>query len=1387
MQWLRYIVCVGVCWVSLWGAVSRAADFQHVALQLPQHTVISLLEDRQGYLWFGTGAGLARYDGYQLQSYFHQPGVAHSLSHNLVLALAEDPDGSLWIATNNGISRYRRGQGFQRYLHQEGLIESQISQRFHLLYFDPAGRLWAAGFAGLYLYDRIRDRFQQVQFPIPMQQLRVDQARWQGDELWVGGLFGLAKVVLPTTANQSPRAEVLYSDHPVTDWMVGKQLHLAVSVNPTEYTAPALVTFGSTQPRGRPTLKDIPVMLFLCEPNQTCWGYRGRNVFRFLPDGRVKEYVFSDSLWFVSTLFRTSKGDLLLAVGQSIYRYHAASDRFVAMTIEQTSVQSSKTLFFESSDQSIWATTNVDGLFKWTPSLHKFQQLLPQTAAGALADANVIRIAQEDPLSNSVWLASDNGQLFQAPLPQSIHDPITNWRSTRLPDDRFTQIHTLYPLNARERLIGTTRGLLLMQQGQPTLQLAALQLQLPHSQSFDEKTEQPTQVLDLKSDGHCLWLASTAGLGCADLQGQHLVRWYGVDEYPAFANNRLYRIYFGHDGALWLAGTRGLIRFDPTTKQLQHFQHELDNPNSLSHNWVHGIWQNASNEFWIVTREGGLNRLIYQAGLAPQWQRFGIAQGLPTEVLYGILGDAQGRLWISSNQGIFSLDPRTFNLRRYQQEDGLQSLEFNFSVMHQGASGRFYFGGVAGANVFLPSQIQDNPVAPKIALAGLHINEQAQPLPTSQQTLALPYDHNNLQFDVLALQYADPSRNRYAYQLLGLEENWQSASTSRQVRYPALPPGTYQFWAKAANPDGIWSEPKHLVTVTIAPHPLRSPAAYVIYTLLVFALLYGYKRWRDQIERSLERRVQQGVAREAALNKNLRLQFEYTAHEMRTPLTRLRTHLQRCLNHRDAAPLSDSLQVAAAAQQELQLLIERQLAVEELKLQYAGNAMPVAVSAVIANEVQRYRRYAAEKLQQLRLDIEEVQANVVPGVLELICDNLLSNAIKYTQVGGEIALTVRAQSPWLLFSVQDNGPGIATSEHQQVWLRHYRVAGQATQPGSGEGLFLVKSCVEAAGGEVQLHSDSGLGCLIQVRLPLGSAVSKPLQDQPSSEFVAAHVADDAQTNSPRQVAHTESLLIVEDHLGLLADLHSLLSPRYQCLLATSAEQAATIAKQQLPDLVISDVMMEQPNSGFTLLDTLKSDNETCHIPVVLLTALGDDQNRLTGIQYQADAYLTKPASESLILAQVESLLNQRWRISEFVRRALTEAQQLSPQPTEAQRFAAKLHGIFAHLYANSEVQVLDIAQAFGKSPSALQKLAAQHLQQSLKDSLRDYRLEHAVQLLEQEPSLAIERIAEQCGFGSIRSLQRDFKQAYGVSPQHYRDGQRPLQRPPKRHTASLED
>ncbi len=1386
---LRVFIVVALLVLSVLPAMAgTAADFRYLDLRLPQNSVLDILQDQQGYIWLATGTGLARYDGYRLQTFLHNPDDPNSLSQNLILKLLQDSDGNIWIATNNGISRYRDGEGFRRYLFQPGATEQSSSHRFETLYIDPNGQLWAGSVQGLFWYNAAADQFIAVTLPAAIS-ATVHKIRWQDKDnsLWFSGSFGLARLQPDTM-----QTELLYGQHWVSDWLHDNQQRLWLSIgNPHIPGSSLLLQFASVLPNTTPLQYQTDVYSFRRDSHGQHWGYGHNSLFRILPDGQLRHYQLSEGNHLVYGWLETADGQLLVTANKTVYRYRREADDFIAMTIAAKATFNNVDRLFQTSDGTVLLSTGQSGLYQWAPYARKFQHIIaPEQQLAAqlpfMAGLHVVRLILEEP--EQLWLGSGSGHLLRArPVPQHGQTD-ADWQSYLTPD-RMVSVHSLYRTGSGRLVLGKSDGLYQWDDISQQFNLSPLQAVLPQNISHWPAPTPVAQVLDIKQDQHCLWLATNAGLGCADADASRMLRWYDSSQYPAFDNNYLWRIYIARDGALWLASTQGLLRFNPQTAELLQFQHDPANANSLAHNWVHGIWQSADNEFWLATREGGLNRLLWQPGARPQWQRFGIKDGLPTEVLYGILGDDAGMLWLSSSQGIFRFNPKDYSVRAYQLEDGLQSDEFNFSVSHIGPSGRFYFGGVSGINAFFPEQVQDNPVAPRLQLSGLSVNDQpfnlaasGQPLPLQLQ---LSHQQNHLAFDVLALHYADPARIQYAWQLQGADNDWVQAGTGRQARYGALPPGKYQFWLKAANPDGVWSEPQLMLSLQIKPHPLLSLWAYIGYALLVLAAIWRYKVWRDQTEAYLQSQITQGIGREAALQQHLRLQFEYTAHEMCTPLMRLGTQLSRShtalsSQNLDAAQLC--LQKAETAQQELQRLIKRQLELEELKLQQGDTAVHLAARPVIDAELQRYRPYAEENGQQLSAELSDATLYAMPGVLELVCSNLLGNAIKYTPPGGQIRLQLGQQPPWLQLTVTDNGPGIPLAEQQKVFLRHYRLAGQQHIAGSGEGLFLIKSCVENAGGQIELHSEPGQGCCFTVRLPCGDAsqISTPRHAgrlQPLADTVLA-AAPLPPRHPQRGAIGSETVLLVEDDPGLRDDITDLLTLHYHCLVADSGATGLQLARQHLPDIIISDVMMEQKDSGFSLLAELKSHIDTSHIPVVLLTALNDEQNRYRGMRYQADAYLSKPTSEQAILASLETLLNQCWRLGEHIRRALHSASQQPEQLTEAECLNAKLQGIFQHIYSSPNARVEDIAAAFGKSRSVLQGMVKQHLATDLKESLRAYRFQQMLSLLQQKTNTcSIEQIAEQCGFGSMRSVQHYFKKRLNMSPQQYRDGQRPLNRP----------
>ncbi|MDP5137339.1 ATP-binding protein [Rheinheimera baltica] len=1368
--------------------VALNAAFSEVQLRLPQYSVIDALEDKSGYLWLATGTGLVRYDGYSLITYLKQVDDNHSLPANLVTALFEDNLSQLWLGTANGIARFvPQSNNFIRYLHKPDATERDDNS-YLAFWQTESGLLLAGGRNGLFYFHAANNRFEELLLN-GKSVLGVWKIAQQQGAVWIASDSGLMQLDEQLSLS-------LIEAEPVRDWIkLEEQLWVASG----SAQKPVIRLLGTNTVVEQPGLRR-----FYRDASDRVWAFGEAGLVQLQTDGTVK-WSFQQAEVFA--LMQTRSGDLLLGGNRGIYRYHGAEQGWQAMVQSATNKQNPVDRLFETADGTVFAVQGQSGLLRWVPTATKFAHYQPPLLQQFDSRGNnVVRHIYETEENQATVLWLSTRAVAKKLTLNADNTAIVSTDMFQLPvaDSSYVDFHAIQPLQSNKLLVATAKGLYWLDPHSGDYTFATLNEQLPPSrQPYGLAAN--AEVFNFYLDDKCLWLLSDAGLGCAERDGSGIKYWFDTTTYPAFADNRLYSTYTAWDGALWLSGTKGVSRFNPADNSIVHFQHQPGNANALAHNWVHGVWQTGIDTYWVATREGGVNKLIWQPGQPAVWQRFGRQQGLPSDVIYGILGDNAGWLWLSTSQGLVRIHSETLEVRAYQPEDGVQSDEFNFSVMHLGQSGRFYFGGINGVNGFLPEQVQDNRVAPIVRLAAWAIHDRAVPLANANEnTFALAHHDNHLSFDYVGLHYADPARITYQYKLAGVDKLWVQAGTDRHARYGALKPGHYQFWVKAANPDGVWSEPALLKTFIIRPHPLLTPWAFGCYALFVLALLLWYKRFRDSTEHSLRLRVQQGVAREAALSHHLRVQFEHTVHEMRTPLMRLASHsehslallpdLTTTLEKPTLDKLGRSLQIISTAQAELQQLVDNQQKLEELKLQYGQQPVAIAAVAVLQAECSRLQHYAAEQNINLSWHSDELQLWLIPGFLELIVSQLLGNALKYCPAGSSVSLSLKQTQQHALLQVEDNGPGIAPADLAHIFIRHYRSASSENIAGNGEGLFLVKTCVEIAGGRITVENLPAGGCRFCVFLPLATtettseAVKQSYTGSAKSPSTFTQADGFTAPQLPSDVTGQHKVLIVEDNDGLREDLMQLLSPQYHCTCASSLTDAMTLAITLLPDVILSDVMMQQKDSGLQLLASLKSTLQTSHIPVVLLTALGDQHSLARGYQYQASAYLTKPASNAAILACIATQLAQNARLTQAVRHALQQNPQeatatnttaadaavnAAPKPEQendnARLFSAKLQGVLSSCFMQPELKVADIARAFYKSESELQRKCRSFTGMSVSAVLQQYRYQQVCKLLLQSsPRLSIEQIAEQCGFGSARSLQRVFKQLYGNSPQHYR-------------------
>jgi signal transduction histidine kinase/streptogramin lyase len=609
------------------------------------------------------------------------------------------------------------------------------------------------------------------------------------------------------------------------------------------------------------------------------------------------------------------------------------------------------------------------------------------------------------------------------------------------------------------------------------------------------------------------------------------------------------RIVQNQSGVFWLATSRGLFRFEPRRTSVQRgalkiFQYDANNPVSLTNNNVKTLLIDPLHPdrfLWLGTDGGGLNRFDFAA---EEFSHYTEAQGLPNNVVYGILADGVGNLWLSTNKGLSNAitAPDTREITRfknYDVGDGLQSNEFNTDAYFKNAGGEMFFGGIKGLTVFHPDSIKDNPYIPPVMITDLQINYQSvklgqpgSPLQKSintTETITLAPEDNVVTFEFAALDYSAPEKNLYSYKLEGFEENWSHPSRNRRATYTDLEPGEYVLRVKGANNDGVWNEAGAAIKLIVMPPWWKTWWAYALYGMIFFGAFYGLRRyemnrmlWKNRV--TLERLESDKVRELDRLKSRF---FANISHEFRTPLTLVMGQLESMKAAAAEAMLKTKLDMAWRNAQQLLRLINQLLDLSKLE---AGRMELRAAYGNIVPLLQRltssFESLASLKRIQLRFSSthEEIRIYHEPEKIEKIMHNLLSNAFKFTPEGGKISVQLSVTSDQLpviskqssvtskqsslitdhclLITIRDSGIGIPQEHLPRVFDRFYQVDSSATREheGTGIGLALTKELVELHGGEISVTSEEGFGTTFVVRLPFSE-----IRDSDQSPVISEQV------------------------------------------------------------------------------------------------------------------------------------------------------------------------------------------------------------------------------------------------------------------------------------------
>ncbi|OAB60644.1 hypothetical protein AY599_09330 [Leptolyngbya valderiana BDU 20041] len=641
---------------------------------------------------------------------------------------------------------------------------------------------------------------------------------------------------------------------------------------------------------------------------------------------------------------------------------------------------------------------------------------------------------------------------------------------------------------------------------------------------------------------------------------------------------------------------------------------------------------------------------------------------------------------------------------------------------------------------------------------------------------------------------ADPDRHRYQYWLEGLDEGWREPGYQRRVRYAGLPSGTYRLWARAANSDGIWSEDALLLTATVRPPPWATPWSLVAYLLagvmLIYLFLFLARRREHQLEAEVQDRTreltrQQNLIRSQARELERALQsrtefFANVSHEFRTPLTLIQGSLDD-LGRRD--PDAPPLARARSYLDRLVRLVDQLLDLSALQADRLREpVLPWSLSAVLGFMIRSFEPLASKRGIRFRSDLETHCVTACSQHhVEQIALNLISNALKYSPRDAEVNVSLSAVDEGLALTVSDTGPGIHPSEQEAIFERFHRAqdARASGQDGAGIGLALVRETVEALGGSIELDSEPGQGSTFRVILPGEKlpelVVHAPAVDAKALDREVAQLSMLPSTPPPLPTQSedaAELLLLVEDQAEIRTHLAGVLAEDWRVIEAADGQQGLERARQDQPDVIISDVMMPGMD-GFQMLARLRDDLATSHIPVMLLTARHDRDSRMKGLMLSADDFMGKPFDVQELKVRLRRMRDNRKRLQRFLLDGgapeLGQGEQ-EAAPDLSARDRALLDSLNDWLESHAEdasIRVEDMAEAVALETRTLQRKIRALTGQTPSDFIRHFRLQRAIELLIRTER-SVNDIALSCGFSSPQSFSRVFSREYGQPPDRWR-------------------
>jgi signal transduction histidine kinase/ligand-binding sensor domain-containing protein/DNA-binding response OmpR family regulator len=1306
---------------------------------LSNNQVTCIYQDRRGFMWFGTYDGLNQYDGYNFKVYRNKLKDSGSLIHNFINVITEDPKGNLWVGTRRGTCIY-----------------NSSTARFSTLYYLPYGEkeMKPANFAawaikadtngnmfiataeqGLLLYNATTQRTIQLPFK-------------QG-----------------TAAATRYYVSALEFDSKHRLWLFVQGVGLCVfNTNTNE------IQIAYTG------IKNGISLLF--DPMENCWIGTDEGVYKYEITGNKLSSVLTTHFRVPDLCLDNNNQVWVASDGAGVFIIHlpgTAVTRLMRPDNKELLTSSSAVFsIYNDKDGRLWIGTLRGGINVIEPQKNKFGTISRDPFnANSLVNNFILSFCEDR--EQGIWIGTDGGG-------------ISYW-------DRSKNTYTNFQHHEKRK----------------------------HSLSSDFVCS------ILNDHQNNVWIATWGGgINRYNKATRSFERFACIDSGTHREDKYGWCLYEDVQKKLW-AGTcnnGGLYRFNPDANRFELFDKQVTNyltlaEDSLGNFWggnfntlvkidrkgnkhqlypigspVRSIHEDRQGRFWIGTEGGGL--LLLNRGTG-KFIRFTEAEGLCSNSILNMLEDSHGNLWISTFNGLAKFDPQTRVFTNFSQSDGLQSNQFNYNAARKLPSGELMFGGIKGFNIFYPDSVYTTTQPVQVWLTGVKISntpiEENASYITKRtedriEAITLPFNKAVLSIDFVALHYAAPDKISYAYYLEGWDKQWNFVGKARTANYTRLNEGLYTFRIKATDAAGEWLSQEQQLIIRVLPPWFRSGWAWFLYGVVFVSGVYLYIRYKAQQTKHTYQvaLAKMETEKEKELNEKKLSFFTHVSHEFRAPLTLIINPVKDLLHKPGTVPDPEGLHIVYRNARRLLSLVDQLLLFRKADSELGELNMTPVNLYELSNEVYLcFMQQAKARNIQYELicvdDSPEIMAD--REKMEIILFNLVSNAFKFTPDDGKIILEISAHEKNITFSITDTGCGVEEDTGNRLFEKFYQTqkSRETAHAGFGIGLYLVKQFVQAHKGTIRYESKVGAGTRFIISLPARAAMQQKKLAQPPATAAPGLLKEllghNEVENPPPEsnaidktivqpddlVSDKKAILLVDDNTEMLRYLRHLLGGMYLVYEAESGEAGLQMAHRHMPDIIISDVVMNGI-SGVEFCRTLKADMELSHIPVVLLTATTSSDTKLQGIECGAEDYITKPFEKELLLARVANILKSRSTLQQYFLDTVTLRKNTVKVPAEYRQFLERCMEIIEKEIDNDRFTIKEFTQKMGMSHSGLYKKIRLVSGLSANAFVRHIRLRRAALLL-LSSNININEACYSVGINDPKYFRIQFHKLFGMNPSEY--------------------